>query len=250
MKTSLLAATLGFWMAIPLPAETVDPFTDTPAEPQVRVQVEFIELSHPDLTELMFGDKVATNDSELRKQLTQLIKDNKASVRETLLCTTRNGDKATTESVEEIIYPTEYDPAQLPKPPSADEKKDAVQVPAITTLDALGPCPTAFETRNVGPTLEIEPTLSDDGKWIDLRFVAEIVEYSGNTIWVEWKGKHGNTPIQMPDFYTMRINTSVILAKGQATLIGVLSPKDKNGAIDPSRKLMVFAKADIVAPGK
>lgn len=248
MKTSLLAATLGFWMAIPLPAETVDPFTEAPAEPQVRVQVEFIELSHQDLTDLMFGEKMTASDNELRKQLTQLIKDKKASVRETLLCTTRNGDKATTESVEEIIYPTEYDPAEIATPASGEKKKDPT--PAIIALDALGPLPTAFETRNVGPTLEIEPTVSEDGKWIDLRFVAEIVEYSGNTIWVEWKGKHGNTPIQMPDFYTMRINTSVILAKGQATLIGVLSPKDKNGAIDPSRKLMAFVKADIVAPGK
>lgn len=250
MKTPLLIATLGCWMAIPLPAETVDPFTDAPGEPQVRVQVEFIELSHPDLTELMFGDKVAASDSEVRKQITQLIKDNKASVRETMLCTTRSGQKATTESVEEMIYPTEYEPAELPKPPSGDEKKDAAQVPAITTLDALGPCPTAFETRNLGPTLEIEPTVSKDGKWIDLRFAAEIVEYSGNTIWAEWKGKHGNTPIQMPDFYTMRINTSVILAKGQPTLIGVLTPKDKSGAVDSSRKLMVFVKADIIAPGK
>ena len=34
---------------------------------QIRVQVEFVDLSHEQLTELMFGAKPAANNTELRQ---------------------------------------------------------------------------------------------------------------------------------------------------------------------------------------
>jgi hypothetical protein len=70
---------------------------------QIRVQVEFIDVSHEQFTELMFGPKPPANDGELRKQVAQLVKDGKATIMETLLCTARSGQKATSESIEEII---------------------------------------------------------------------------------------------------------------------------------------------------
>ena len=91
---------------------------------QIRVQVEFIEVSHEQLTELLFAPKVPANDTELRKQLAQLVKDGKAGIVETMLCIARSGQKATTESIEEFIYPTEYEPAELPAEPSKDKDKD------------------------------------------------------------------------------------------------------------------------------
>src|ERR1700734_1693755 len=39
----------------------------------------------------------------------------------------------------------------------------------------VGIPPTAFETRNVGTTLELEPTASNDGQWISLNVVAQHV---------------------------------------------------------------------------
>lgn len=216
---------------------------------QIRVQVEFIEVSHEQLTELLFAPKVPANGTELRKQLAQLVKDGKAGIVETLLCTARSGQKATTESIEEFIYPTEYEPAELPAEPSKDKDKD--DKTKTTRRDpAIGPLPTAFETRNLGSTLEIEPTLSEDNKIIDLRFVPEIVYHVGNTVWAEWKGEHGNSPVQMPTFYTLRVNTSVTLADGQSMLVAALSPKNKDGVPDFTRKLMVFVKADVITTGR
>jgi hypothetical protein len=255
MKKPLLRGALVacFWFALTqVPhAQTATPEYDPLGEfdelpKQVRVQVEFIELSHEQLTELMFGPEPPAKDGELRKQVAQLIKDGKASVLETLLCTAKSGQKATSESIEEFIYPTEYEPAELPQTVHVKDVEDEA-----TRRDlATGPTPTAFDTRNLGSTLEIEPTLSENGKLIDLRLVPEIVYHVGNRVWAEWKGTYGNSPIQMPTIYALRVNTAVTLADGKPMLVAALSPKNKDGVADFTRKLMVFVKADVITTGR
>lgn len=216
----------------------------------IRVQVEFIDVSREQLTDLMFGPKVSANDGDLRTQVAQLVKDGKANLVETMVCIARHGQKATTESIEEIIYPTEYEPASMPEEAQFKTKEEADKAKVNPRDVAIGPCPSAWETRNVGSTLEIEPTLGDDYKTIDLRFVPEIIYHVGNTVWAEWKDEHGNAPVQMPTFYTLRLNTSVVLGVGQYLMVAALSPKNKDGATDFTRKLMVFVKADVLTVGR
>jgi hypothetical protein len=223
-------------------------FNDLPK--QIRVQVEFIDVSHEQLTSLMYGPKASANDGELRQQVAQLVKDGKANIVETLLCIAKSGHKATTEAVEELIYPTEYEPAQMPDKLEFKTKEEAAAAKTEPRDFATGPTPSAWETRNVGSTLEIEPTLDEGAKTIDLRFVPEIVYHVGNTVWAEWKDKYGNAPIQMPTFYTVRVNTSVTLGVGQYLMVAALSPKTKDGATDFSRKLMLFVKADVLTVGR
>lgn len=259
MKTPLFLGVLAasFWLSPVLisHAQTGTPEFDPLGEfdnlpKQIRVQVEFIEVSHEQLTELMFGEKPAANDVELRMQVVALVKHGKATILETMLCTARSGQKATSESIEEFIYPTEYEPATLPENVHVNKKEDAEAVKTVRRDLATGPTPTAFDTRNLGSTLEIEPTLSEDGNIIDLSFVPEIVYHVGNEIWAEWKGKHGNSPIQMPTFYALRINTAVTLADGTPMLVAALSPKDADGHPDFTRKLMVFVRADVLTVGR
>ncbi len=237
----------------------VDPFASTPPSDAVvenpgdptrliRVQVEFIDVSHEQLTELLCGTQVAANDDELRKQVGQLVKAGKATIVETLLCVAKDRKKGTTESIEEMIYPTEYEPPQLPCGGSNTSKAAADKANPQDT--ATGPSPSAWETRNVGSTMEIEPTLGDDKQIINLRLIPEIVYHVGNTVWAEWKDEYGNKPIQMPTFYTLRVNTSVVLGVGQTLMMAALSPKNKDGATDFSRKLMIFVKADLLTPGR
>lgn len=216
---------------------------------QIRVQVEFIDVSHEQFTELMFGPKPPANDGELRKQVAQLVKDGKGTIIETLLCTALNGQKATSESIEEFIYPTEYEPATLPEKIEGKAAETAGTTEGNRPDPSTGPLPTAFDTRNVGSTLEIEPSLRDDLKTIDLRFVPEIVYHVGNEVWAEWKGEHGNSPVQMPTFYAIRTNTSVTLESGHYMLTAALSPKNKEGKPDFTRKLMVFVRADVITTG-
>lgn len=259
MKKSLLhgivAACFSFALATPAHAQTGTPEFDPLGEhddlpKQIRVQVEFIDVAHEQLTELMFGEKPPANDVELRKQAGQLVKDGKATVMETLLCTARSGEKATSESIEELIYPSEYEPAQLPEDPHSKDKEETDKAKPTRLDSAIGPLPTAFQTRNLGSTLEIEPTLSEDNKIIDLRFLPQIVYHVGNQVWAEWKGEHGNSPVQMPTFYCVRLNTAVTLADGKPMFVAALTPKKQDGTPDNTRKLMVFVRADVITIGR
>ena len=214
----------------------------------IRVQVEFIDVSHEQFTDLMFGEKPVTNDGELRKQVAQLIKDGKASIMETLLCTSTSGVKATTDSTEEFIYPTEYEPATIPGIANSKEENGTDKPKSNDIAKAIGPQPRSFEPRNLGSTLEIEPILRADQKSIYLRFTPEIVYHVGNKVWAEWKDSPGS-PIQMPTFYRLAVSSAVTLTDGHYMLVAALTPKSKEGNPDTSRKLMIFVKADVITTG-
>lgn len=230
-----------------LAKEAVTEVGDLPK--MIRVQVEFIDVSHEVVTELLFGEEVPADDVAMRKRVSELIKEGKASVMETMMCVARDGQKASSDSFQEFIYPTEYEPAEIANTIEID-KKDDVEMPKVNPRDyATGPTPTAFETKNIGPSLEIEPRLEADGKHIDLNFSPRIVYHVGNEVWAEWEGKHGNSPIQMPKFYKISLNSRVTLAAGKTMFVAVVSPKDEQGKTDVKRRLMVFVKAVVVVQG-
>ena len=219
------------------------PNTEEDATRLVQIQVEYLELSHEALTNLLFSGEPATADgTALRKRLQEMVGKKEATVLETQLLLAKSGQKATTESIHEFIYPTEYEPPQLPCSPPIKNTAENLGDRSISGL------PTAFDTRNLGSTLEVEPTLSADGKIIDLRLVPELVWHTGNTSWQETKDARDNVfRVQMPDIYSMRLNTSTTCVAGEYTLIGVVSPKDGKGELDTTRKVMVFVKCSVVA---
>ena len=202
----------------------------------VRAQVEFIELSHEALTKLLFLDAPQRADATpLRKQLQETVAKHDAKVLDTQIIVARSGGKATSESLHEFIYPTEYEPPGLPcGGPGTPEKSSSSM-------------PTAFETRHLGSTIEIEPTFGSDENIIDLRVTTELVWHTGDTVWGEGKDALGMPfRISMPDIYTMRLNTAISCINGQYTLVGTVSPKDAKGDTDLTRKVMVFVKCDIL----
>ena len=205
----------------------------------VRVQMELIELSHKALTKLLFLDSPQSADATpLRKHLQELVAKNDARVLDTQIIVARSGQKATSESLHEFIYPTEYEPPGLPCGNSGNIGKNET---------ASSSMPTAFQTRNLGSNIEIEPTFDSDENIIDLRLTSELVWHTGDTVWGEGKDALGMPfRISMPDIYTMRLKTAITCIKGQYTLVGTVSPKDAKGDPDLTRKVMVFVKCDIL----
>ncbi len=226
-----------------------DPFDPDLDKPKmVRVMVEFIEMPHEVLTDLLFDDRPESADATgLRKKVQGLVKEGTAKVMETQVVTARSGDKSLAESAHELIFPTEYEPPCVPERVTVPDSGEAMGTSSAKALAALvtTPTPTAFETRNVGSTLEVESTLGGSDRIIDLRFAPSLVWYEGNTTWQERTDPLGNkTAIEMPDFYSLRLEMSLTLIPGQYVMAGVLSPKDDEGKADLSRKMMVFVKAD------
>ncbi len=227
--------------------EASDVFDSNQDRPkQAQVQVEFVEMSHEALTQLLFLVRPVSADvTKLREQVQDMVSKKEAKVLETQIAIARSGQKATTESIHEFIYPTEYEPPKLPGTftgKSCSEESDADKNPPYSPHT-----PTAFETRNLGSILEIEPTIGEDGRLVDLRFVPELVWHTGNTVWHDGKDSFGNScRVQMPDIYTLRLSTSLTLTSGQYALAGVVSPKDDKGETDMTRKVMVFVKCDVL----
>jgi hypothetical protein len=239
------------------PRAQLDPFQTHEADPKVdpsevqdalprmiRVQAEFIEMPHATLTRLLQKPRESSSDSDLRAELDALLEKGEARILETMLCTTRSGQKATSGAVREYIYPTEYEPAELPSTIRIDDSGE--QLASDGTDFATGPTPTAFETRNLGSMFEITPILGANDRLIDLEFAPEIVYHVENETWSEWKDKRGDASVRMPVFYVLRINTDVTLVAGQTLLVGAVSPKNEEGVPDMDRKVMIFVRADVL----
>ncbi|BDS07841.1 hypothetical protein NT6N_28810 [Oceaniferula spumae] len=216
----------------------------------VRVQFDYIEIPLATMSKLMVDDEATKTDTILRARVAELVKTGKAKLLEVQMLTVPDGQKATTESIREMIYPTEYEPPELPNTihiHTGQAKDGTTVIGAEFAKDvATGPTPTAFETRNVGSTLEIEPSIDPDAPYISLRFAPEIVYYIENLTYAEWNGKHGKADIVMPVFYSLRVTSAATLANGKPTLVTAMSPKDDKGVTDHTRKILVFAKATIL----
>ncbi len=94
--------------------------------------------------------------------------------------TTKSGVKASIEVTREMLYPTEFDPPQLPPTPTTvliDQFGNIVlqDSPRVVTPTT----PTAFDTRKTGVILEVEPVISDDGRSIDLTLTPSHTEFEG-----------------------------------------------------------------------
>lgn len=202
----------------------------------LRICIQFIEVAHPVLTEFLAGPDTA--GPLLHDKALALAKGGTAKLLETCVVMTRSNQKATVESIREVIYPAEYEhcvfPNQLPTPPPP--RKPLVR-PDIYC---------AWETRNVGTTLQIEPSLAENGRIIDLRFVPEIVQLIRLDTWMEHVDQWGDASVRMPIFGTWRLNTSVSLLAGQFEMVGVITPKPSTPGPAATRKLLVFVRADIL----
>lgn len=221
------------------------PEVDAAVNMLVQVQVEFIDLPHTNLTELL-ATHTPGKSRELRERVQKLVKAGTAKIIETQVVTGRSAEKLESQAVQELIYPTEYRMWDMLQHPPGGGLGAVVSPPQPIPAEAPF-IPTSFETRNIGSTLTVEPTLSADGSVIDMKLDPELTWYTGDSIWMELKDTRGNAcRIQMPEIYTLKLHTAMSMRAGSTLFIAALSPKDASGDADLSRKVMVFVKTDVV----
>ena len=164
--------------------------------------------------------------------------------------TAKSGQKATIEVIREFIYPTEYEPPELPTSVGTalggGGVLDGGLIGGSTSGFPVTPAtPTAFETRNTGVTLEIEPTIGENDFVIDLRFVPEIVEFEGfvnygSPITSPGTDALGNpvstviteNRIEMPVFSVRRVTTQLTIYDGYTVAVGGLMREDVQNVED------------------
>jgi general secretion pathway protein D len=141
---------------------------------------------------------------------------------------TRSGQTASVRVVREFIYPSEYEPPQLP-----NTVGESGGISPVTPAN-----PTSFNMREVGIVLEVLPTATDDKRYIDITLSPEFVNFDG---FINY-GSPINTPapggafglgaatqipltdnaILQPVFSVMRSATSVTVADGATLVFGGL----------------------------
>ncbi|MEP6820762.1 MAG: Amuc_1098 family type IV pilus outer membrane protein [Chthoniobacterales bacterium] len=161
--------------------------------------------------------------------------------------TTKSGQRALIEIVREFRYPTQF---AEPKIPEISGRGTSNSTSTTVALPVVGPStPSAFETRNTGVTLEVEPVVGPDGVTIDLNLVPQVVEFEGfvnygspiKTINPALLGVLGfpaavtgiDTSIELtpniinqPIFSSRKVTTSVSVWDGQTVVLGGLMRED------------------------
>lgn len=151
--------------------------------------------------------------------------------------TARSGQKATIEVIREFIYPIEYEPPQLPPPANNNNLPGGGGGGGNNPVAPASPV--AFETRNTGVTLEIEPNISENNFLIDIRFLPQIVEFEGfvnygSPILAPGVDADGNpitqviteNRIEMPIFSKRSVDTSLTIYDGYTVAVGGLMRED------------------------
>lgn len=199
--------------------------------------------------------------------------------------TTKGGQQATVEVVREFIYPTEFDPPQIPTNVGATQGNNGNAGGGGSSIPVTPTTPTAFEMRPVGVRMEVDPVIGENGS-IDLNLLPEVTEFDGFVNYGSpiYSVTTGNlllnipasrvelTPniINQPIFSTRKVKTSVTVWDGQTVALGGLIREDVQDVEDKipvlgdipivgrlfrsevedhfKRNLMIFVTATLIDP--
>ncbi len=142
--------------------------------------------------------------------------------------TTKSGQRATIEIIREFRYPTEFDPPKIPT--NFGGSTSGIGSNATIAVFPVTPTtPTAFETRNTGVTLEVDPTVGPDGYTIDLTLVPQVVEFEG---FINY-----GSPISTINPSLLGLGSTIAAATGAANASVVLTQNVINQPIFSTRKV-------------
>ncbi len=139
----------------------------------------------------------------------------------------RGGQKSKTEGIDEIPRPTKFTPGQIQQNITLPA---AIASPATSVGNAIfaprprtEPTPQSFESHNAGDTFEVEMTLGDDGKSVDLNLAPETTRRLGIV-------KLGlREDLYQPVFQTQRSSAQASGIIGQPMLLSTFSPPVNTG---------------------
>lgn len=157
--------------------------------------------------------------------------------------TTKSGQKATIEIIREFLYPTQFQPPQIPQQfgntgsnfnvTGAGGSGGSAAFPVTPTT------PTNFDKRNTGVTLEVEPVIGPDNFTIDLNLQPQVVDFEGfinygspiqtvssNLLGISSPVVLTPNVINQPIFSTRKVSTSVSVYDGSTVVLGGLVRED------------------------
>ena len=170
---------------------------------------------------------------------------------------TRSGQAANLRSVREMLYPTEYEPPQLPQANNSVtiDPTTLTVIPSRASMIVTPSHPTAFKKRELGMTLEVTPTADDAKRYVEVTLNPSLVDFDG---FVNYGSPIFAPPdtsllsifnpltsrqlltdnrILMPVFSTHKAATSLSVADGATIVIGGLL-QDRIQTVDDHTPLL------------
>jgi hypothetical protein len=213
MKTLLLSL-------LAIAAFTVCPqaaVADEPQPRQIRFDLFIARLPEARAMELLPSLRDEAQCGAMQKKIIEMIAKKEAELVDCQTIITKTGQRSVATNTRAILYASEYSPMD-------DPANEAVK--PFSSFCANPSTPTAFESREVGITLELEPTLQEDGQHVELQLEAKHIALLGwSKIAVDIDtGKRGgkrHVTVEQPEFQTLKMSTNIVTTNGGSVLLGV-----------------------------
>jgi hypothetical protein len=169
-----------------------------------------------------------------------MLLDGRASLLESAALQIRGGQRGKIESVTEYPYPTEMDPPQGGPAVQADPPKQENPPPKVSRITSTAA--SAYATKNLGTTMEVEATVGEDGFTLDLNLQPELIFNLGTVSY-----GLGPSEVKQPKFQTLKSRSQLITFAGSTSMIASYDAPLRGGeqklpAVQ-KRKVILFVRA-------
>jgi len=210
--------------------------TPPPAAPRkdaddVRVELLLYSLDRTSARRILAD---SADSAQSHAAVRELVGKGEAQLEVLSALVTKSGQRAVLEENAEVTYPTEG------KAPSVETRPGSppVRQPAAWH---------SFETRNTGVTMEIETVVGEEGRFVDINIVPQVVQLGGM---LEFGGIAAKYPAQ-PLFTTRKITTSATSGLGVPVFLGTMSYPRENGVNarkDDERTFLAYVRVTPFRP--
>ena len=223
--------------------ESVDPFGETVTKEQEAI------AAAPETWEVMcevfsmpFGEAAKMRrdlrePGEIYAGLLKRVDQKTAALEELAILKGWVWKEAEMASIEEYIYPTEYDPPEVPNGVASVPKNRELAQMLMTPSN-----PTSYDLRKLGLTMKLEISGKETPDAIRAQLEVTLVTLMERDSWGRDKAK-----AEVPRFEVQGIAKEVILTAGKPVLVGTMSPS-KNA--DKKERRVWFLFATVSAGGK
>lgn len=252
MKMKNLVIVGGFLISGMMPALA----QEAEAPKLIQVVYEVFSLSEAEAAQ---SQRDSQTDRELYARMVTGLEKGEVKQEKLLAIRSLAGQKATVDHVSEFIFPTEFEPPELPNQiggffeSSKDDEKMSDLAGDLAKLrkgagwhegnfPVTPATPSAFTTSKLGDSLEVEAALGAEVGFVSLRFAATHLSLKGADLWGQ-----GLSEANMPRFEEQKLQSSLSLKGGEPSLLGTVSPSPSTRKEDKeSRVWFAFVTASVV----
>jgi hypothetical protein len=198
------------------------------------LQVDRYELTLADLNAWFAGQSLASATNGLHAAAGEWIKAGRGRVIDRQFGPMISGHRLIYASGQEFRYPSEF------------SAQDSVLRPDRATGALVNPVVSInqFETRSLGYSIEFEPVVSADRRYINLNIVVSDTRRCSDDVFHRVERNGALFPdVWRPVFALMRVTTSIAVGSGEPALLAIHTPFDEQGRPQPERKVLTFITA-------